>query len=431
MHEPSTPQASLAAVGPATDEQQAKLALQGWGFSGVLHAVVTAALFGLVQSVAPVVKEPPFRWEVSLATPVKPSPAPSVTATEPAPPVQSATGERRPHAPPQPVVDTPRAVPTPVEARTAQTPIARQADPVQRLVETLSPPPPVEEIKPTPIIARTVQARQEVQARDEVGTHEVVRAQRELQAHEAVSAREMGEPIVEHVPMLESTAVVSHQSARVREAAPVVETPVPAPVETAQPVVEARAEPIMRATVPAAPAEASTVPAAASDPPSATQSAESSAKLFDAPTSPTLEPDLPPLPTAEAPELPSTAPPGDEHLMVARATPPPTAHSRNDVSPAKADYRWLAESLHRRIVELRHYPSTARLNGWEGKVVLRVTLRQDGQLEAVTVVKSSGHEVLDNAAIEAVRRACPLHLKRELAAPMVVVQVPINYNLHQ
>lgn len=431
MHETSTHQASWAAVGPATDAQQAKLALQGWGFSGVLHAVVTAALFGLVQSVVPVVKEPPFRWEVSLATPAKPSPAPSVAATEPAPPVQTASRERRPHAPPRPVLDTPRAVPTTVETRTAPAPIQRQADPVQRLVETLSPPPPVEEIKPTPIIARTVQARQEVQVRDEVETPEVVRAQREVQAHEAVSTRETGEPIVEHVPMLESTAVVSHQSARVREAAPLVETPMPAPVATAQPMLKARAEPMRRALAPAAPAEAPPVSVDTFDPPSATRFADLSAEPATGPASPAREPDPPSMPAVAAPEIPPTAPPGDEHLMVARATPPPAAHARSDVSPVKADYGWLAESLHRRIVELRHYPSTARLNGWEGKVVLRVTLRQDGQLEAVTVVKSSGHEVLDNAAIEAVRRACPLHLKRELAAPMVVVQVPINYNLHQ
>ena len=58
--------------------------------------------------------------------------------------------------------------------------------------------------------------------------------------------------------------------------------------------------------------------------------------------------------------------------------------------------------LHRRIIELRHYPSTARLNGWEGKVVLKVSTVKDGQLKDVEVVKSSGHESLDQAAMEAV-----------------------------
>jgi protein TonB len=71
------------------------------------------------------------------------------------------------------------------------------------------------------------------------------------------------------------------------------------------------------------------------------------------------------------------------------------------------------------------------MNGWEGKVVLRVQIRQDGNLESVSIVKSSGHETLDNAAMEAVRRACPLHLKHELTSPMVVVQVPINYSLNR
>ena len=80
------------------------------------------------------------------------------------------------------------------------------------------------------------------------------------------------------------------------------------------------------------------------------------------------------------------------------------AQSRRCQAAAKADYGWLAESLHRRIIELRHYPSTARLNGWEGKVVLKVSIRHDGQLKDVEVVKSSSHESLDQAAMEAVRR---------------------------
>jgi protein TonB len=87
--------------------------------------------------------------------------------------------------------------------------------------------------------------------------------------------------------------------------------------------------------------------------------------------------------------------------------------------------------LHRRISELRHYPSTARLNGWEGKVVLKVSIRHDGHLNSVEVVKSSGHESLDQAAIEAVRRACPLHMKHELSSEMVVLNLPVNYSLNR
>ena len=63
--------------------------------------------------------------------------------------------------------------------------------------------------------------------------------------------------------------------------------------------------------------------------------------------------------------------------------------------------------------------------------MLRVTLKRDGHLEDVQVVKSSGYEALDSAAIEAVRRACPLHMKQEVVTPTIVVQVPINYSLGQ
>jgi protein TonB len=107
--------------------------------------------------------------------------------------------------------------------------------------------------------------------------------------------------------------------------------------------------------------------------------------------------------------------------LVAKASP---------VRPAtKADNAWLAESLGRRIKELTRYPSSARLNGSEGKVVLRVVLRADGHLVDVVVHRSSGHEVLDRAAMETVRLACPIHMKQALSAAEVAVYVPIVYSL--
>jgi len=63
--------------------------------------------------------------------------------------------------------------------------------------------------------------------------------------------------------------------------------------------------------------------------------------------------------------------------------------------------------------------------------VLKVSIRQDGHLKDVEVVKSSGHESLDQAAIEAVQRACPLHMKHVLRAPMVVLHLPVSYSLNR
>lgn len=41
------------------------------------------------------------------------------------------------------------------------------------------------------------------------------------------------------------------------------------------------------------------------------------------------------------------------------------------------------------------YPPEARKNGWEGKVVMDLTVGTDGQVATCTVTKSSGHKSLD------------------------------------
>jgi protein TonB len=55
---------------------------------------------------------------------------------------------------------------------------------------------------------------------------------------------------------------------------------------------------------------------------------------------------------------------------------------------ARADYGWLAESLWRRVVALKRYPHQARLNRWEGKVLLTAVIREDGQLGDLKVQES-------------------------------------------
>ncbi|HWF60475.1 MAG TPA: energy transducer TonB [Nitrospira sp.] len=109
--------------------------------------------------------------------------------------------------------------------------------------------------------------------------------------------------------------------------------------------------------------------------------------------------------------------------------PMEVARAPASASEAKIDHRWLAESLWRRVAELKRYPNSARMNGQEGKVVLKAVIRSDGQLADVFVQKSSGHSVLDAAAIEAVKLACPLHMKHAIGKPQIVVSLPIVYSL--
>lgn len=75
------------------------------------------------------------------------------------------------------------------------------------------------------------------------------------------------------------------------------------------------------------------------------------------------------------------------------------------------------------------YPAIARRMGWEGTVVLEVEVLADGRVGGVAVACSSGHEVLDRAAAEAVR--CWLFEPAErLGVPVQsAARLPVRFQL--
>ncbi|HNV33076.1 MAG TPA: TonB family protein [Nitrospira sp.] len=367
---------------------QPKRSMTGWGASLLLHACLALAAFGLMPKMAMVVEKEPFKWDVALVE----APREVVRQEEPAPVPQVQPPVPTPVKPrPEPV----RAVPPPPQ-------------PVQRQVETRVVPQAIQrEVQP---VVETVRPQEQIQP-----TREVVQVQakpiepQEIQKTEPLmQAAVPAEVVRETAPAVEQTVVeAASATAQTYQAQAVVSEPT---------VMETRPEPVVTASAPVVHAAPAAEPAPASPAP-AVEAVASVSEPVPAPPAPVA---AVPAPVTAAQPDPATL---QEHQVVARvATPRPAT---------KADYGWLAESLHRRIIELRHYPSTARLNGWEGKVVLKVSIRQDGQLKDVEVVKSSGHESLDQAAMEAVRRACPLHMKHELTAPMVVLHLPVSYSLNR
>jgi protein TonB len=91
------------------------------------------------------------------------------------------------------------------------------------------------------------------------------------------------------------------------------------------------------------------------------------------------------------------------------------------VAASAAEVASLSASIGRALV----YPSLARRRGWEGVVRLSFTLFADGTLAGLAVVASSGHDLLDQAALAAVRAAAPF------PAPGVDVRVtlPLQFRL--
>jgi protein TonB len=79
------------------------------------------------------------------------------------------------------------------------------------------------------------------------------------------------------------------------------------------------------------------------------------------------------------------------------------------------------------IVQRRiNYPPIARRMGWEGRVLIGFILEPNGDIRDLKVLKSSGYEVLDKEALDAIRRSYKDFPKPPVS---VVVKLPINFRL--
>lgn len=95
----------------------------------------------------------------------------------------------------------------------------------------------------------------------------------------------------------------------------------------------------------------------------------------------------------------------------------------------RPDYGWLVDDLRVKLDQFKFYPQMARLNKWEGKVVIQMKILDSGQLIEAQVEESSGFDVLDQTALAIVRRASPLELDYPLMANNVVLSVPLTFQL--
>lgn len=102
------------------------------------------------------------------------------------------------------------------------------------------------------------------------------------------------------------------------------------------------------------------------------------------------------------------------------------------IPQARPDYGWLAQTLFERVERHKDYPRQARLNHWEGRVVLYLTIEQRGNsvyLVKAGIAETSGHAVLDQYTLEMVQKVFPLGVKHSLGQREVLLHLPFSYRL--
>lgn len=130
---------------------------------------------------------------------------------------------------------------------------------------------------------------------------------------------------------------------------------------------------------------------------------------------PTLRLPPPDLPVQAAPTAPSA-------ITLAAATPGPSERIESDVPIEVSAIEYLREPRPR-------YPAEARKRRVQGVVLVRVLVDEDGKPCDVRIERSSGHEDLDAAARDAVRRAMFKPYLENGVPRMALALVPIEFSV--
>lgn len=139
-----------------------------------------------------------------------------------------------------------------------------------------------------------------------------------------------------------------------------------------------------------------------------------------APTPPKPQPAIARQPQAPAPTTEAAVPETSTPSAEATESPPSTAQEEYSQPLYNAAYLNNPPPV---------YPLAARRRGIEGTVVVRAQIQEDGHCLQANLSKSSGHEMLDRAAVAAVRAWRFTPAKRGTQSITAWVEVPITFRL--
>jgi protein TonB len=116
-------------------------------------------------------------------------------------------------------------------------------------------------------------------------------------------------------------------------------------------------------------------------------------------------------------------------LPVAPVTPKPVAPSQVEIDTAHEGY---GNTLWSAISKYKKYPRIAQMRGWQGEVIVELSLDGNGKLKSKRILQHSGYESLDQQALEMVDKAMPFPAPPEaLRGSSFTIKVPIPFKLEE
>lgn len=131
---------------------------------------------------------------------------------------------------------------------------------------------------------------------------------------------------------------------------------------------------------------------------------------------------------------PSGSDQGDPREAAGRTGPavaslPPGGSGAAAGSGIGAEYGPYLTALRQRIQQSLRYPATARRRGVGGTVNVEILILPNGTISEVTLLESSSHPVLDEAALETIRSLPRIPLPRDLQARPLRVRIPVVFQM--
>ena len=159
------------------------------------------------------------------------------------------------------------------------------------------------------------------------------------------------------------------------------------------------------------------------------------AKAQKAPAKPAQAAPTPASPSAPASETPPAQAPSAPAAPAAAKSESPAAATPLAASPETADAGTLAQYRLQLISvakRYKRYPRVAMDNNWEGTADIRMVIGANGMIASLVVRKGSGHEVLDQEAVQWIRKAKPLApIPAALRGKEFTVDIPVIFNLKE
>ncbi len=110
-----------------------------------------------------------------------------------------------------------------------------------------------------------------------------------------------------------------------------------------------------------------------------------------------------------------------------KATPPPINSSSLELGKLR---RGFYKKVWEKVAKAKYYPRTARKRGFEGEPIVTFSIDRKGELTDLRLIEFSSYKLLNEAALETVRRGIPYPpIPKPLGSDSILFNLPISYVL--